>query len=269
MELHLSAGTTIRGEDGEIVREVSITPIPVDRPPFPLPRNSDIPVYFTIQPGAAYVSTSGRYTPGMRRGAWLVYPNYRQEYAGKRIQFYHYDPPLKGWYVYGLGTVTPDERQVVPDLRTRLYAFSGAMINSGASPPADGPPPGDCCGNDGDPVNLATGLFTLEQTDVVLPDVLPIAITRSYRSRDPEIRRFGRGTTHPYEMFLWPAEEFEQADLVLPDGATIHYVRVSDPSGPGPEGRCSSTWRQRTPRRRRRSSTARCWRGTGRGGTCG
>ncbi len=154
-------------------------------------------------------------TTGVRRRAWLVYPNYRQEYAGKRIQFQRgcaldprgfawnafldnapltrgtagiasnpcgpsgqdlcdYDPPLKGWYVCGLGTVTPDERQVVPDLRTRLYAFTGAMINSGASPPADGPPPGDCCGNDGDPVNLATGLFTFEQTDVVLPDVLPI-----------------------------------------------------------------------------------------------
>ena len=29
--------TVISDHDGKIVREVSITPIPVDRPPFPLP----------------------------------------------------------------------------------------------------------------------------------------------------------------------------------------------------------------------------------------
>ena len=40
-----------------MVRELSITPIPVDRPPFPLAKNVSVPVYFTIQPGGAYVYT--------------------------------------------------------------------------------------------------------------------------------------------------------------------------------------------------------------------
>ena len=47
------------------------------RPPFPLPRNVEVPIYFTIPPGGAYLSTPG---PGPR-GAWLVYPNYTQEFA--------------------------------------------------------------------------------------------------------------------------------------------------------------------------------------------
>ncbi len=44
-------------------------------------------------------------------------------------------------------------------------------------------------------MNLATGLFELEQTDLYLPDVLPIAVT--YRTRDVENRPFGKGATHP------------------------------------------------------------------------
>jgi hypothetical protein len=54
LELHIPPNTVIRGEDGEIVRELSITPIPVDRPPFPLAKNVSVPVYFTIQPGSAH-----------------------------------------------------------------------------------------------------------------------------------------------------------------------------------------------------------------------
>ena len=118
-----------------------------------------MPVYFTIQPGGAYL-----HTYGPSKGAWLVYPNYREERPGKQVQFFQYDPKERGWYVYGLGTVTPNGAQVVPDPKTRLYEFTGAMINSGSSPPAEAEPQGDDCGNDGDPVNLATGLFELEQT---------------------------------------------------------------------------------------------------------
>jgi hypothetical protein len=58
LELHLPRGTVITGEDGQVVRDVSITPIPVDRPPFPLPTGVDVPLYFTIQPGGAYVKVN-------------------------------------------------------------------------------------------------------------------------------------------------------------------------------------------------------------------
>jgi RHS repeat-associated protein len=224
--VHQPSGTVIKDDDGHVVRTVSISPIPVDRPPFPLPKNSDVPIYFTIQPGGAYIAGDWA---DPRRGAWLVYPNYRHEFPGKRIQFYQYDPEQIGWHVYGVGTVTPNGTQVTPDPTTRLWAFTGAMINSGPAPPADGAPPGDCpsCANGGDPVNLTTGLFSLDQTDLALPDTLPIAVTRTYRSRDLEVRPFGPGTTYPYAMFLWSAHQYTEADLVLPDGAKIHYVRTS------------------------------------------
>ncbi len=73
LELHLPAGTTITGEDGKPVTTLGITPIPVDRPPFPLARNVEVPVDFTISRVARDVHTPG---PGPR-GASLVYPNTR------------------------------------------------------------------------------------------------------------------------------------------------------------------------------------------------
>ena len=80
-------------------------------------------------------------------------------------------------------------------------------------------------------VGLATGLFTLEQTDLEIPDTLPIALTRTYRSRDPEVRAFGPGATHPYAMFMYSEHQYTEADLVLPDGAKLHYVRTSPGTG--------------------------------------
>jgi hypothetical protein len=178
LELHIPPQTVIRGEDGNPITEIGITPIPVDRPPFPL-ANVDVPVYFTIQPGGAYVRTEGAGS----KGAWLVYPNYRGGVAGQRVQFYHYDPAQLGWYVYGLGTVTPNTAQVAPDPTTRLYEFTGAMINCcGFSPPAAGGTPGGQ--PKADPVDPSTGVFLMQKTDLSLPDIMPLSLTRTYNSGD-------------------------------------------------------------------------------------
>jgi RHS repeat-associated protein len=223
LELHLPPGATIKGEDGKPVTTLGITAIPVDRPPFPLARNVEVPVYFTIQPGSAYVSTAG----GGPKGAQLVYPNYKHFEVGQRIQFFQYEPEEKGWFVYGVGAA--NAAQVVPDASTRLYEFTGAMINGGGSPPNTQPkrPPTP----DSDPIDTATGLFTMQKTDLYLPDVIPVAMVRSYNSGDGLVRPFGRSMTHPYAMFLWSANQYQEADLILPDGGDIHYVRVSPGTG--------------------------------------
>jgi hypothetical protein len=76
LESHLLPNTVMTDCEGRVVREVSITPVRVDQPPFPLPTGVYVPTYFTIQPGGAYVAVKG-YGTG-RTGAWLVYPNYSQ-----------------------------------------------------------------------------------------------------------------------------------------------------------------------------------------------
>src|SRR5205823_3409608 len=98
--------------------------------------------------------------------------------------------------------------------------------DSGNTPPPTGPPPGDCR-RDGDPVDLVTGLFLVNTTDLFLPDVMPIEVTRTYRPGDTSSRPFGIGTTHPYAIFLWSARQYQEVDLILPDGGRVHYVRTS------------------------------------------
>ncbi len=248
LELHIPPNTVIRGEDGEVVRELSITPIPVDRPPFPLPKNLSVPVYFTIQPGSAYVYTRG----GGVRGARLVYPNYHNAQPGELAAFWHYDPEQIDWHTYGAGRVMPDGKQVVPDPGVAFYEFTGAMMITNPSPPADAPQPDSP--DDGDPVDRGTGLFVLEKTDLFLPDVIPLALKRTYRQNDPARRAFGIGSTHPYDMYLWSANMYQETDLVLPDGGRIHYVRITPGNDiqtavfehtatPGPFYKSRITWR--------------------------
>jgi hypothetical protein len=170
------------------------------------------------------------YGKGGVNGARLVYPNYTGQKPGALMDFWRYDPEQDGWGVYGKGTVDAAGRPVVPDAGIGIYEFTGAIISTLGSPPGEGPngPYG------GDPVDLSTGLFVYEKVDLFLPDLLPIALTRSYRPADPVTREFGIGTKHPYSIHLWrPNFTYETADLVLPDGKRIHYVcdNPNDPLG--------------------------------------
>lgn len=51
LEVRIPKGSVVRDEDGKAVTELGITAIPIDRPPFPLPGNGIVPVYFTVQQG--------------------------------------------------------------------------------------------------------------------------------------------------------------------------------------------------------------------------
>ena len=239
LEVRIPPDTIIRDLEGNPVNRISITPIPVDRPPFPLPKHVYVPIYFTIQPGGANIETL---TGDIPHGARIIYPNYLGLAPGKRGDFWNYEPSDKGWYVYGQGHVTVDGSQVVPDLGVAVYKFTGAMFTppphlGGDSGPETGPPPGapDETGGpsaDGDPVDLATGLFVLSKTDLLLIDTIPITITRTYRPNDSTSRTFGIGTTNPYDIFLeGDNSAYSYADLILPHGGRVHYVRTSSGTG--------------------------------------
>jgi RHS repeat-associated protein len=231
LELHLPPGTVIRDHEGQVVHDVSITPIPLDRPPFPLPVGVDVPIYFTIQPGGAYVHVEGSGTAGYARGARLIYPNYKARPANSPMDFWHYDPEDgKGWYVYGHGKVAGDGRQVIPDQGVSIHEFTGAMV----APPWLAALLGPLFGNpwDGDPVDLGTGLFVLEKTDLALADVLPLTLHRTYRQNDTVSRSFGIGATHLYDMFLvGNTFPYTYIELILPSGTRVHFDRISPGTG--------------------------------------
>jgi hypothetical protein len=111
LEVRLPAGSVGRDHAWQPASTISITPIPLDRPPFPLPPDVHPPAYFTIQPGGGYVSAPNG-------GARIVYPNRFAAHPGAGHSFWHYKPGDQDWYVYGLGHVTPDGTQIAPDPRS-------------------------------------------------------------------------------------------------------------------------------------------------------
>jgi YD repeat-containing protein len=224
LEVHIPADTVIYDYEWKVTNQLNITRIPQDRTPFPLPKGVVTPALFTIQPGGGYVRGS--------KGVSLVYPNYTNIplLPGTRLEFWHYDPGYQGWYVYGLGTVTEEGRQVVPDPGISIREFTGAMIGSNPEGPPEGPRPGNDT-SDGDPVDLGTGLFVLNKTDLFLPDVTPLSLTRTYRQNDTVSRSFGIGATHQYDMYLYSTNDYVELDLILPDGGRVHYVRISPCNG--------------------------------------
>jgi len=238
LELHLPPLATILDRNGNLVTKLSITPIPVKQPPFPLPKGILVPLYFTIQPGGAYIQAANA---NGAQGARLFYPNSYKFPSGTGFNFYNYDADEKGWYVYGKGKVSPDRSQVIPNPGVSIYEFTGAMVSDPNNAPANGPKPGKNPKR-GEPVDLQTGLFVYDKTDLVLPDVIPIVLTRTYRQSDPISRAFGIGTNHSFDIFtvgdnnLHPGqfpEGYTYQDLILSDGGRIHFTRTSpcDPSG--------------------------------------
>jgi RHS repeat-associated protein len=237
LELHLPPGTVIHDHTGKIVTEVTITPIPVEKPPFPMPGRGRVPIYFTIQPGGAHISNA------TGAHAWLVYPNTDQLPPGTEVEFIYYDPEEAMWETVGPGLVTADGSRIVPDLGVTVEAFTGSTIRIRPIPPEFGPTPCTCCnggdgggsgggggggGIDGDPCDLGSGLFLLEKTDLVIPDVLPIVLTRTYRSQDGGARPFGIGMSHEYELYISTKNKLEGAELILPDGGQVHYSWLSN-----------------------------------------
>jgi RHS repeat-associated protein len=79
----------------------------------------------------------------------------------------------------------------------------------------------------GDPVELATGLFIMEQIDLAIPDLIPLTLTRTYRQNDTASRPFGIGATHPYDIWLTWDDYCSVMQLILPDGARETYTRTS------------------------------------------
>jgi len=231
LELLLPAGTVIWDYSGHIARTISITPIPLDRPPFPLPA-VQVPIYFTIQPGGAWLSFNN---PNGPQGAQLFYPNTYNKPPATVYDFWNYDPTGRGWYVYGLGKVSPNGQSIVPNRGVFVYGFTGAMVggvNDYLNGPAQGNNNGTCC----EPVDLGTGLFVYTHTDLAVPDVIPLVLTRTYRQNDVTTSvqgdgeviiiglslAFGVGATHPYDIFLYRPSGGD-IYLVLPDGGSIHF----------------------------------------------
>lgn len=81
-------------------------------------------------------------------------------------------------------------------------------------------------------VDLHTGRFILRQTDLFVPDVIPLALTRTYIIWDYHSRAFGVGGNHPYDICpTGTRRPYTHMDLNLEDFYQVHMVRISQGTG--------------------------------------
>jgi YD repeat-containing protein len=243
LQLHLPQNTVIVDHDGHPVKQLTITAIPLDKPPFPLPPGVQVPIYFTIQPGGAYIDVRG-YAPSGVKGAHLIYPNPYHSSPGTEFNFWNYDADSKGWYVYGHGKVDKIGTSVVPDPGVVLYELTGAMVGDAGGPfpfppvkpeckqcDPDGGGGGGDGGAGGGGVDLSTGNYTYNNEDLSLPDNTPISVPRSYRSNDSVSRAFGVGTTLSYDTYMTGDQHpYSFQELIEPDGSRVRFDGIS-PTG--------------------------------------
>ena len=81
-------------------------------------------------------------------------------------------------------------------------------------------------------VNLRNGNFKLLQTDLFVPDVMPLSLTRAYFAWEPHSRAFGVGTNHPYDICPTGTRfPYTYQELNLEDGYQVYMPRISKGTG--------------------------------------
>lgn len=171
---------------------------------------------------------------------------------GAEHDFWVYDPRGAGWTVYGKGRMSPDGARIEPDAGAGLQEYMGFGIGFpvGPLPPPTRPTPEQPCGEDGDPVDCATGLFMHRRADVAMADDMPVAIERTYRPGDTVVHAFGKGTNHTYGVYVRsPTGSNDALELVLPDGGGIELHKISGTKHP--HGLCLGAYRHLEPFLRR------------------
>jgi YD repeat-containing protein len=81
-------------------------------------------------------------------------------------------------------------------------------------------------------VALDSGMFVLRQTDLFVPDVMPLSLTRTYRPWDYHSRAFGVGGNHPYDVCpTGTRRPYTYMEFNLEEGREIYLPRVSKGTG--------------------------------------
>ncbi|MFQ5657522.1 MAG: RHS repeat-associated core domain-containing protein, partial [Candidatus Methylomirabilales bacterium] len=238
-EMRIPAGVTITGWDGQPNTRISIRRVAIDRHPLPpFPEGYYSPVGYMYYFGKPGGGTPSEPIP-------ITAPNDLGLPPGTQVELWFYDEAPDGtrpnqWAQYGTGTISADGSQIIPDtdpttgkpfgqprfccgyFRSATTAELLAQINPlrGGIAEAAEPTQG------GEPVNLSTGTFVLEKTDLILSGRIPVAFTRTYRTNGAPAGPFGPGTSHPYHILLLIEQNLRT--LLLPAGARLAFPRQPD-----------------------------------------
>jgi YD repeat-containing protein len=81
-------------------------------------------------------------------------------------------------------------------------------------------------------VDLHRGMFLLRQTDLFVPGILPLSLTRTYRVWGSNSRAFGIGANHPYDICPTGTRfPYTYMSLNLEDDQYLYFPRISKGTG--------------------------------------
>jgi YD repeat-containing protein len=224
-KMTIPAGVSIIGWDGQANTQVSVKAIPIDRSPIPPP-----------PPGQSsrvvYLFYFGKVGGGLPTGNIPVdTPNDVDGLPGEKVDLYYFNEAPDGtapnqWEKYGTGTVSTDGTRIITDINPATgqpygiprFCCGGRRNDPQPSPSPGGGPSGgagDCEKQDGEPVDTATGFFYLTKVDMVLPGIIPLTVTRTYRTNLTNAGPFGLGTSWDYDRFLQPPPNGSPDALLL------------------------------------------------------
>lgn len=225
LQTTIPAGANLRNRDGSVVTRVSMTPVPIDRTPAPLPADISTMMVYTNQPGGAISDIAMPVT----------YPNLSGVSPGILLDLYTFNHDTVQWQKYGVGKVSADGKTIVPEIDPStnkpygLKDFSWHFVRASK----DGNVcPRQCTSCQGkNPVDLFNGIKIEREVDIAFGGVRGgLMLGRTYTSDRATITKgqFGLGTRSNYEMKL--AGSFTQGGsgkLILPEDVFI------DPTQPG------------------------------------
>jgi len=231
LQMTIPAGANLTNRDGTPVSTVSITPVPPDKAPAPLPSNLSLQLLYTSQPGAA---TSSKPIP-------VVYPNLAGLNPGTVVPLYNFNHDTVQWEQYGTGQVSADGRTIAPQTNPSTGQPYGLMNFSwhGPSAASGGDSNQSCGGWLQNPVDLSTGQKLEFETDISFGGTrggltLQRVFTSDLAATDV-FGRFGRGWKDSYDVEL-TASAFTQGGagrVIFPEEET---GRLFSYTGTNPDG---------------------------------
>ncbi|MEK7717753.1 MAG: DUF6531 domain-containing protein, partial [Pseudomonadota bacterium] len=210
-EMRIPKGVNITGWDGKPNQKISVRTVPIDRLPVkPLPPNANVRTVYMFYFDKIGGGIPDAPIPIKAKNDLELLP------SEKAVLWYYDESPNEGeapndWAIAGTGTVTPDGKYIVSDPGVGIPKFCcGATAWGGTSASVESSSPEGKCGQAGDPVDVATGYFIHEKTDMHIPGIIPVNITRYYRSRESGsavsgstgLGAFGKGTYFDYDWWM-------------------------------------------------------------------
>jgi RHS repeat-associated protein len=233
----IPAGAHLKNLDGTPVQSVSITPVPFDRPPAPLPTTLPAQMLFTAQPGGA---TSDVPIP-------VTYPNLGGADPGTtKVPLYYFDHDTVQWVQYGWGDVSANGQLVVPETNPSTgqpYGLPNFSWDFPSQPKTGDPNAATGCSagiknRTRNPVDLSTGNKIEYATDISWGGAKGgLELTRVYTSNlagNGSNCPFGQGWNDNYSVRLTGTFGANGAGrVVMPDEVTGRLFSYSGTDSAG------------------------------------